>query len=317
MTSGARKVVDDPEPAQETKRWLELTELVAKAGAVVVGVLYGLGLLVSNGHALQLGVPEPGALDARYVIVGGLFVVHSSLPLILLAIVPAFLTWGASSTRTWAARAAMALTVLVLLACLGLFLGDIVGYLAVGGRSWVPGPRYEFEPRVSVRQLLEAYGAPSVAIGEIGAAATAMFVWWMSRPPLRDNRWFALPSAFLGMMCAPALLFGYSANVFPNLRYSLGGGSPQVQVLLVPVDQKETVAALGLDLAVMNPGTIAVGPVAIWHQSSAFTYVTQVQSGKPSQVRVAAIPTEKIAGFRVLPMFVEVRNGLLMAGGTR
>ena len=59
-------------------------DLVLKLATAVLGVLYVLGLLVSNMHLMTLGISDFTSLQARNIMTGLLFIFYSSLLLLTL-----------------------------------------------------------------------------------------------------------------------------------------------------------------------------------------------------------------------------------------
>src|SRR5262245_46270270 len=140
------------ENSTEKNSFTTKSELGLKLATGVLGVLYVLGLLVSNLHLMTLGISDFTSLQARNVMTGFLFVFYSSL--VLLAVTPistAIYFCGriviSSKLRPvgkFVGLVGATFVALLLLALIINIIGIISGYMFPWGRPWELG--YEMNP---------------------------------------------------------------------------------------------------------------------------------------------------------------------------
>ena len=66
------------------KRFVDILELTVKLATAVLGVLYVLGLLISNIQTMTLGISDFSSIHARNVITGFGFIFYSALPCLVI-----------------------------------------------------------------------------------------------------------------------------------------------------------------------------------------------------------------------------------------
>ena len=116
----------------------------------------------------------------------------------------------------------------------------------------------------------------------------------------------------------PTVLYGYANEVYPNLRYNLGGGQPQIAELILGGKRSEVSSFSGktlcCDSAVAKSDDMALqlNDVAIWYQSDKFLYVMELPESKPAHEwspQLLAVDIKLVRAVRYLRKRVTVSSG--------
>jgi hypothetical protein len=278
-------------------------ELITKLGTVTVVILYVLGLLVTNVHLMGLGIADFSALQARFVLIGVLFLCYCGL---LFACPIAFflavrVSWQLSKNFSMVVRLAITLVLLsfwtwVILLIYGSLLSDLY--------PW--GPSYESQwsgavhlretlkfAKLSLQMAQEAFFHTKIFVGLI---AMCMFVAYFTTER-RTSPGSQLAGRVFWLCPIPMflVLFGYAQNVFPNLPYNLGGGQPRVVQLYMREPDSPFLNASGLAMEVLQGRPATSVPLALWHQDSSFLYVAPMSTQNSGAARLTAIPLGTVA----------------------
>jgi hypothetical protein len=316
------------EPAGEDSKGLaKKVEELSKLGTLVLVGLYVLGLLITNGHLMLLGIADFSALQARFVMTGILFVVYV---LILLAL-PVALILGLwlgyrmvqNMSKGWTR---LLLNLLAILFCIWIVVelfGSIVGYMLPWGRTWDVAFKSGFRPSFYFRdfatcahQLNDAFMHVKIIFAGAGLLIlTGLFLyllglWGNLNVPEDTHRGLLRMAPYLSLFAAPSLLLliiGYADSVFPNLLYNVGGGQPHI----IELHLKATEAPLLLkELPALNRDNSATStttaPLVLWHQDEAFFYVTPASVHAISAGGLVAIAVGSIQAVRYLAGYIRV-----------
>lgn len=324
-----------------------LAELAAKVATVAGIVLYVLGLLISNAQLMELGIADFASLQARNVLIGLCFVFYCLM--LLVALVPvAFIPWlwrkelrvEHRSLRTKIAWC-VPHSIYPLFAALtaALIVGIIMGFFYPSGELWVsPFDAGSYTPKAYYRsvsagllQFLETYWYPKIVFASFYLiSAEAVVIFYLMEAKWAAARRAAMITCIVTVPSWALLMFGYADHVYPNLKYNLGGGQPQICEIALSGKSGEFVALsrTGLKLILLNPGeptgdvarprpadgerteTVVLEDTAIWYQSDKFIYLAQAA---PSKARVVAVDVKLVRSIQHLPKYARVTPGSIIA----
>jgi hypothetical protein len=303
-------------------------EMVFKITTALLGVLYVLGLLISNLQMMELGIADFAAFNTRNVMVGTLFVVYLSLLLLFLAACIASV-WSVVDLMRGRRRALFSVLVSLFFGFIAfLVAAPIVGYLSLSGLPWSA----EFSDggdelgrlRTLYGQFSDAFFHPKVLVASAGLALWTCFMALdvddgengSDRTALRLvdvlNLWLSWDRSTAVLRVAGFLLLAgmvmvdYADEVYPNLRYNLGGGQPRVATLQVGTESAKRTVLAGFPT---EEQTGVTGPVVIWHQSDRFLYVSSLFELPVDRAQMAGLALGDIRGIQYLPAYVRVSSG--------
>ena len=311
---------------------LQHAEVALKIGTAVIAILYFFGLMISNAQLMELGIADFASLQARNVTVGMLFVIYLLVIAVMVAPLAAILPFCArkdvmASATVWAYVAVIiALLFLEILALLAA--GEVVGYLLPWGRTWAsyfPISINDFFRDV-LSQLREVFFRKEIflVVGGLIFIETAILFWvWKKRysKELSDtiglsgeNR-LKILMVFLMVLSLPIFaLFDFADKVYPNFRFNLGGGQPQIANLVLTGKRSEMAgfSSAGLNSAPVCCGgiddeAIEIQDTAIWYQSDKFLYIANAAHQMKS--RVVAIDLKLVRSIHYLAKHVRVSSG--------
>ncbi len=259
-------------------------ELAIKLVTVVLGVLYGLGLLVSNMHLMKLGISDFTSLQARNIMTGFLFVFYTFLLLLVVVSIPIAICICARTCVSsilqplgkFARCLGIVLAALFMTAAISWFAGIIFGYMYPWGRTWEAGfTRSAWTWKFMVSdfqtgyvQFLETFRHPKII------AASLLIIPALLPLMLRLARRFggdrvdrtesrspnidvlaAVASPLLKPVMSivylfvtlPLLLVGFAHEVYPNIPYNFGGGQPDIAELQIGADNPAAIRLPGID----------------------------------------------------------------------
>jgi hypothetical protein len=320
-------------------------ETLLKVGSVILGALYVLGLLVSNVQLMELGVADFSSLQVRNVMTGILFLGY--VMLLVLALIPlavaAYLCWrllkwsGAEFPAKLLSLGGIAVTFVSLEVGAVSWVGSLLGFLFPWGRKWEdinPATRtywtWGFMKRDMVRtmvQFQEAYGYRKIITAAVCLlllpVMLSMFTLALrtlggegeadqrivERMVARVKYGIAVPYTLLIVFL---MLVGFADNVYPNVKYNLGGGQPQVAELQVQ-DEKGPVTVLPvipMCCAASNASqSLETAPLAIWYQSDKFLYVSPLPDAGQGGVQMVALDLKIVRSIHYLPKYVRIGSG--------
>lgn len=297
-------------------------ELITKLGTVTVVVLYVLGLLVTNAHLMSLGIADFSALQGRFVLSGGLFLVFC----VLLFLGPAIVVLGCRGVysffpsgvpRSWR----LGVTILIFLPLSAwiaiLIYGSVLGYLYPWGPSYESQWKSTFNVRMTFRESLhmtrEAFFYAKILAG-LGAAAAGLLVAFAAPKAIPASAGISKRVVvgwllFVGLGSMILLIFGYAQNVFPNLPYNLGGGQPRLVQLYVREADSSVLREHGLAMEIRQGAPAVSVPLALWHQDGSFFYVTPAGTQDPGAAHLTAITASAVEVMQYLGGYVKVTAG--------
>jgi hypothetical protein len=313
----------------------DLVEPTAKIATAVLGVLYVFGLLISNIQLMALGISDFSSIQARNVITGFGFIYYVAVlyMVILMTMVPIGgvlfmhykmfkwgVRWGKGMIITMAASyiivMAFAVGLFFVSAC---FAGAFEGFLVVYGHTW--GDTVPFH--IEFNQFSDLYMNFKILYASFWltlAVAVPVIVPVLARglPPLsnifdrRGGIMKGIVAVYL-LMALPFLLFDYADEVYPNIRYNLGGGQPQVAQLIL-TGKKWDLAGSPATVLCCGEGNleqaVKTDEVAIWYQSDKFLYISRLSNVKRATSDVTAVDIHLIRDVLYLPKYyVRVSSG--------
>jgi hypothetical protein len=311
---------------------LQHAEVALKIGTAVIAILYFFGLMISNAQLMELGIADFASLQARNVTVGMLFVIYLLIIAVIVAPLAVILPFCARKDVMVGATVWTYVAVIIALLLLGvlalLAAGQVVGYLLPWGRTWgsyFPISINDFFRDV-LSQLREAFFRKEILLvaGYLILVEIALLFWvWKKRYSkessdtiaLRGENPFKILIAVLLVLSLPIFaLFDYADKVYPNFRFNLGGGQPQVTNLVLTGKKSEMAgfSSAGLVSAPVCCGgvddeTIEIQDIAIWYQSDKFLYIAN--AGHQMKSRVVAIDLKLVRSIHYLPKHVRVSSG--------
>ena len=315
-----------PSPALTGLRFPD-AETVLKLATAALGVLYVLGIMVSNIQLIGLGIADFSGLQARNILTGFLFTCFAAgLFFILLPLTLVTFLCQKQIVRSRSRLIDHACTVVICLVAT-LFSASAVGtfiqhlypwglpydstYLSqlslFTRQAWVNSASFMV---FSYDQLLEMYGHLKTIIASLFILVGANCFFYI-RGLVREIGWEELPAviiyyaagafAFVGVGVFGLLLFGYADDVYPNLLYNLGGGQPQIaEVSLTDADVAiaDWLGASGRSSATKSGVAFKTNAVAVWYQSDKFLYMSPLVEGNTAQVY--AVDVKLVQGMRYL-----------------
>jgi Helix-hairpin-helix motif len=325
---GAQHAVEERVPTS----WTANAEFVLKISTALLGIVYVLGLLVSNLQMMELGISDFSPLQARNVSVGILFLVFLML-VVLIVSACLVLVWTVIDAYRGRSRLQVpAWTLLMVL--IGLItVASFVGYLSPSGLPWFPGwddwnsSHFDRELQTFAtlwNQFSDAFVHPKVLMASGALALWALAVSsgaHQGKKGLRavdarirhlSNLWRLWSPALIvwaiaGLLALTALVMvDYADEVYPNLRYNLGGGQPRVATLQIGTENGRRIVLAGFPA---EEQTGVTGPVVIWHQSDKFLYVTSLFELPVGRAQMAGLGLGDIRSIQYLPAYVEVSSG--------
>jgi len=320
---------------EESKGFAKNIENISKVGTLILATLYVLGLLITNMHLMALGIADFSALQARFVMIGALFVLYTAVLLAFIAtatVLPVLLYRIIHSSQTpLKLRTKTAKAVLLLISPIAAWgaleiFGSLVGYMYPWGRPWDAALNSAFKWRFYVtdavtcaRQLADAFGHLKIIIAVLAPLTGVAFVMWALRtepsestPSDKSHASSRRLSPLLLLFAFPGLallIFGYAESVFPNVRYNIGGGQPRIIELHLKAADS---LLLRKELPVLrdsSPTSNTTIPLALWFQDGSFFYVTPATTPSTGESTLTALAQESIQAVRYLRGYVRVGSG--------
>ena len=137
------------------------------------------------------------------------------------------------------------------------------------------------------------------------SSMNSAFVYIVEKFSVGLNLFFVFSAFFL-------FLSGYATDVYPNMKFGLGGGQPQIVQLQVGYENFSALNALGVGLEpaseIQKGSSVLTQPVAIWYQSSKYLYITPLPS-KGVESNLVAIDQDQVLGILYLRKYVKIESG--------
>ncbi len=329
--------------AVEKPGLFESVESIAKVTTGVFGLLYVVGFLISNIQLMALGIADFSALQARNVMIGFLFFGYLLLAACIVypvAAIPAAIQRASAAAPQRNKLAVYAEAILrqffILLVTL-LAVAELIGLFLPWGLSYWELWRLWLFPSATtaieigsglLRQLTDAFFHTSILFSALGILAAEFFV--IDFLTVKKYRWknegpaTLILGAVMTTIFFAFFLYGYANDVYPNLKYNLGGGQPQIANLTLTGKKPEmaglqsaglTMHRLCCDSSEAQPqprnadaeDATAVPDIAIWYQSDKFLYIAGARGQMKS--RVIAVDLKLVRSIHYLPNFVRVESG--------
>jgi|EndMetStandDraft_2_1072991.scaffolds.fasta_scaffold25044_1 hypothetical protein len=278
-------------------------ELAVKLATAIAGGLYILGILVSNVQFMDLGIADFAALQPRNIGVGALFALYLALWFI-----PWFVLGGAIYNAARSGAYFWNLLYGIPAALLAIVIGTYLFSLFYAG----PSP---FVLRLTADAAKFAFvgvffkNAIDWMVGGLMLVALLAIPWAYRRIEQKktDAVWFIV--FYFGLLAVlPCKLLSYATEVYPNLRYNLGGGQPQIANVAMVGSPEDFagVREVGLGIGIA-PNAMMLEDVAIWSQSDKFLYISKASN--QSKFRVLGIDIKLVRTIHSLPKYVTVTSG--------
>lgn len=322
-------------------------ELVIKLLTFVLGVLYVLGLLVSNMHLMKLGIADFSSLQARNIMTGFLFLIFLTFLLLVVAPIPAGLYFCGRSLASSAHRPpgrlarCLGFVLLALLAtgAISWFAGILFGYMYPWGRAWDVGfSRGAWTWKFMVSDLRTGYIQFSETFrhAKIIAASCAMIFALLPMVFILVRRYggdraggspdrfvYAAAAAFPLLLkpvvsisylfiALPLLVVGFAQEVYPNIPGNFGGGQPDIAELQIGAVDAAAIRLPGIEASKPAAGPkdpLITPPVVIWYQSDKFLYLAPLTTDDQGTARLIALDLKLVRTIRYLPKSVRVASG--------
>jgi Calcineurin-like phosphoesterase len=342
----------------ERRPLLDHTEAVAKLSTVALGILYVFGVLISNVQLIDLGISDFASLQARNILTGLFFVLYFAWMLIFvtlvyaigrachaillvarddkesdsrfLALIRRFDLLFVSKPAQIAAGIGVVIVLVIALAELVLSTGEYFDYIY----PW--GPR-TLGRSFHVRDILARFSNAYLSFNNLTAGVFVMYALIyvnLLLPRLnspyqitdssgrqRLMRRLPLGLGFLFLtIAALTVLAGYAKDIYPNIRYNLGGGQPQVAALVFSGKRSDlaavnTAGAPLVQLCCVDANaeqSVKIDQIVVWYQSDKFIYVSAlggIDPASPVPAHVVAMDVKLVRNIEYLPRYIEIHDG--------
>jgi hypothetical protein len=312
----------------EAKSFAGQAETLLKLGTVALGVLYVLGVLISNIQLMEVGISDFASLRVRNVMTGFLFACYVVM-LVLLLLPPigaAYLVYVYGRSTKVRPYLIAVMTGLVGSLAVASILSAVVGYLFPWGQPWESNwdmslrglnellngsymSGLENNWRVTYEQFADAFFHKKIMIGSLYLLSMvgAVMVLFAAHP--RPRAWHAALYAAITLPVLALILVGFAHDVYPNIKYNLGGGQPDVAILDIRAEKE----AASVSTKTSNPGASRdlreEIPVVIWYQSDKFLYISPIAKGDEASAKLVALDLALVRSIRYLTGYVRVSGG--------
>lgn len=334
----------------DKSRFVTQIELSLKLATAVLGGFYVLGLLISNAQLMELGISDFSSLQARNIMIGFSFLIYLATLLVLLMIVSLVVGISLSHIIfrprvSWPKKVVKCLTVLatgsVIVLSAAYFVGSLIGFEYAGGRPWIAGFEGPWWPPtldlIPFEQFSKAYFHPKIIVFSLDTILILIVAGSIvlirskvladseevlldsdkhqSLPNrifqvIRTNWQVCVGSVALIVWGSPLVLFDYADEVYPNVKYNVGGGQPQVAELILTGKEVELTSIPGVHSSCAGSDkdqAIVTYDVALWYQSDKFVYLSSLTNDAPSLV--TAIDIKLVRSIHYLSKYVTVSSG--------
>jgi len=277
---------------------------------------------------MELGFADFSSLHARNILVGFCFILYASLLFIIILPISAtiYLCFLILKSSNRLLIGLLRFTLLILLifmvtSALVYLVGILVGFLFPWGRSWEDGGIFEgsawalsfmmSDVRVGYSQFMKAYWYPKAIVASLLIFSSLIPLIHYLKNFFASNFLPKNKMIFFNLTIATTLLlFGYSIEVYPNIRYNLGGGQPKIVALHIETKDRNLADLMGAKPAIENDDAVIItGPVALWYQDSNFLYLSSLKKLGQGAESVLAIDSSAVHAIHYQPGYVEVDDG--------
>lgn len=326
------------------KTFIEQFESQVKITSGCLGGLFVLGVLINNLQLLELGLADFSSLQARNILIGFdffIYIIFLYMPLLIISGVA-----YACIKISFCEKIFFVKNITGLLGCLVfgvtilssfcILVGTVIGYCLPWGLPWLWELRdYRtleswqlslVDMLTAFRQFSEIYLYPKAVAAMIGASIPIyIFVY----NTIETNKWFAksgyiknysfrllnikdIKNILYSLLFISFIfgLVGYADEVYPNIKYGLGGGQPTMVMLEIKKEDTALTDLLGINLIINQASnTATTAPLALWYRDNEFLYLSTLFNEEQKQNTVIAIDQNIVLAIRNLKGYVKVKSG--------
>jgi hypothetical protein len=287
------------EPKAET--WAETVESATKTGLAVIGMLFGLGLILVNIYLGYLGFTDFTILRPRFVLVGMSFLIYLAIPPAAI-IIPMLIL-----KRTLVDRPSRWLLLIPFALFTALALESPTHY-------FVP---YVFEGYPPGKQILtfwSIYTNIALVFEIVGVLVPAVILAWIwdfrstsGDQPTSADHWVRMGKIVL-MVGIISMIFPYAIVVYPNVSSAVGGGQPALVDLSLDDHGRRAVQSHRFVSPRATSDSID-GPFILWHEATDRLLLSAVDTkrGKPD---ILSLPSSHVVAIHYLDGYVRVRHNM-------
>jgi hypothetical protein len=310
-------------------------ELLLKLTSIILGSLYVLGLLISNIQLMALGVSDFSSLQVRNIMTGFIFFFYV-LAVLLILFSPVITYLYLKKTFNTSKRLKFflfPLTYMCILYIIILTSGTIFGYLYPWGLGYeeyynkmgsffgfFTHPWTTLTYRFSIgwnlssrvfNQFIDTFLHVKTIFATVSVISLTLY-YLINRKEIneiysRKTQYAAICAAFL-FCFLPLLLVDFADNVYPNIKYNLGGGQPQIAELQISEEKAHLTKLLGITLSGAT-SPMKTEPVIIWLQSDKYLYVSPLPKEGEETAQLVMVDIKMIRTIRYLRQCIQVRSG--------
>jgi hypothetical protein len=328
-TRGARM----PDEAHDPKA--ANLEFLVKSATVLLGVVFGLGFLVSNAQLMQLGIADFSGLQLRNVMIGALFLIFLALLLSILiptAYLPKIVQKQLSKVTTTKSKVGQLILVLLLFILLmyfaislttAIFAAFYVHVNAAQGDSLKDG-----FVDLGGKFLLAFNYVPILIASALFVAMIQAYNYNYLNPFFRNFAFISenagsiaseIYFGLMGMILFSSILIAFANDIYPNLKFNFGGGQPQIAAVTLSGKASELAGWSGDTICCKSPSdeqAIQLPDAAIWFQSDKFIYISFLPAQNDAldakysgPAPVTAIDIKLVRKIVYLPKYVLISGG--------
>jgi hypothetical protein len=321
---------------------LKLAQTVGLIFSAVLGILYIIGLLVSNFQLMEIGIADFTSLQARNIMIGFAFCIYIILLICFLSPLCAFYIWRKwSRTETsfiLIIRIILSITIVIFaLSLVAQVEGTLLGFIyAWGGRQWAEGLSgrnwqlwtpdawqwFKADFSRGIEEFLAAFWYPKIVAASlliVLAILSSLLVHGLqlNTRNITEFRLIILVVIFYTFMMLPLLLSNFADEVYPNIKYNFGGGQPNVAEVQIATDKSTVVELPGIGTCCPDPQSgesVTTDAVVVWYQSEKFLYLAPLIIDDKGAVRLVALDIKLVRSIRYFPKSIRVTSGGRIVG---
>lgn len=225
---------------------IQRVEGAVKLAVWSFGVMYGLGLLVSNVYLLHYGVSDSSIFRAQYVLKGMVFLLYLSMPVLvpLAAYLSAYYSYRIIVRHSKVVlEPAKRAVLFVIFLCLSLL---VCFFLADGTIFTLAADKIH----LGLWGLWKPYNSPYF-LGYYLLLLVAIFSLWLAFAVRKSSATLATALGTFGALLFLASLtttvFIYAENIYPTVEASLGGGFSERVDIIISKDGGDVIKSFGID----------------------------------------------------------------------
>lgn len=261
--------------------WQGHIEVITKVGVAILGVSYIIGLLILNMHIRKYGVNYLGFLQIEYVMVGILwaFLVGAmGCALLLFKYIGNEVYKKEWKSLSWLRRFAIG-SGMILISLLGTcaIFYHVLNALSDSELSFTSSPFW---------LVLGVLFINAIMILLLSSRMGRVVKHFYSKESADKRDKAQMLMSLMDIVYHITILVGalsiYSNYAFPTLSPVFGGGKKQKAELVIKAEQKETISAIGLQVASNNR---SVGPLEVIFEASDFFLLAPPQQFNNAKVK--------------------------------